>query len=114
MSPAELAAKLHPRLLWRGHEYTLDHDPVEVATAILNSPSPPDTAFQKPTVQGSTSGLPSGYIIGSDGRSYEGSLRTEWPWSATLYVNPQDCGATMIGPSTAVSAAHCYYNDGWD
>ena len=33
--------------------------------------------------------------------------------AGTRSLAPQNCTATMIGPSTALCAAHCFYNGGW-
>lgn len=51
------------------------------------------------------------FVVGSDDRARVGTPRL-FPGSANAYLT-QTCTATMIGPSTALSAAHCFYQNGW-
>ncbi|MGY4648558.1 trypsin-like serine peptidase [Mycobacterium sp. URHB0021] len=109
MSREQLAEKLRPRRLVGGYEYRLEEPDFETADLILGTEGVPNTpeslggksAFARPK-----------YIIGPDDRRRVDNPRF-FPGSANAHLATQNCTATMIGPSTALCAAHCFYNDGW-
>jgi hypothetical protein len=100
---------LRPRRLVGGYEYRLDEPDFETADLILGTEDVPNTpeslgtesAFARPK-----------YIIGPDDRRRVDNPRF-FPGSANAHLATQNCMATMIGPSTALCAAHCFFNDGW-
>lgn len=108
MSRDELAEKLQPRRLVGRHEYRLAEPDYEIADLVLGMNEVPNTrgsfgikdSFVQPK-----------YIIGPDDRTRVANPRF-YPGAANAYLS-QGCTATMIGPSTALCAAHCFYNDGW-
>lgn len=109
MSREQLAEKLRPGRLVGGYEYRLDEPDFETADLILGTEDVPNTpeslgtksAFARPK-----------YIIGPDDRRRVDNPRF-FPGSANAHIATQNCTATMIGPSTALCAAHCFFNDGW-
>jgi V8-like Glu-specific endopeptidase len=103
LSVEDLAEKLRPRRLVGDYEYRLEQPDYEVAEKILAMEEPPYTeGFQSPQAR---------FIIGSDDRRRIDAPRF-LPGSAYAYLT-QNCTATMIGPSTALCAAHCFYQNGW-
>ncbi|MGU3433207.1 trypsin-like serine peptidase [Actinomycetes bacterium M1A6_2h] len=108
MSREQLAESLRPRRLVGGYEYRLREPDFDTADKILGANAAPDTtgfvgsksAFARPK-----------YLIGPDNRSRVENPRF-FPGSANAKLS-QGCTATMIGPSTALCAAHCFYNHGW-
>jgi V8-like Glu-specific endopeptidase len=108
LSRDELAEKLRPRRLVGRREYRLDEPDYEIADRILAMKDPPNTdgslgtesAFARPK-----------FIIGPDDRQRVENPRF-FPGSANARLS-QNCTATMIGPSTALCAAHCFYQNGW-
>jgi V8-like Glu-specific endopeptidase len=110
LSVEELAEKLRPRRLAGGYEYRLEQPDFEVAEKILAMEEPPHTEGFRAQEAGFTQEAE--FIIGTDDRSRLEAPRF-WPGSANAYLAPQNCTATMIGPSTALCAAHCFYNGGW-
>jgi len=108
LSREHLADKLRPRRLVGGFEYRLEKPDYDVADMILAMKAVPDT--------GSSSGdahatVKPKFIIGPDNRRRVDTPRV-FPGSAFAYLS-QGCTATMIGPSTALCAAHCFYQNGW-
>jgi V8-like Glu-specific endopeptidase len=103
LSIEELAEKLRPRRLIGGYEYRLEQPDYEVAEQILAMGGPPPTEAARPPE--------ARFVIGTDDRRRLTNPR-DWPGSANAYLS-QNCTATMIGPSTALCAAHCFYNGGW-
>ncbi|MGE2728210.1 trypsin-like serine peptidase [Mycolicibacterium vaccae] len=109
LSRAELAERLRPRRLVGGYEYRLEGPDFETADLILGSGDVPNTpgglgsrsAFARPK-----------YIVGPDDRRRVENTRA-FPGSAHAHLARQNCTATMIGPSTALCAAHCFFNNGW-
>lgn len=114
MSLLELAHKLRPRRLVGQYEYRLEGPDFYLAEKILNSAAVgtvPTTDEHAATVAAPTdTGVKSQFIIGSDDRSLVAFAGSP-PFSSFGWVS-QNCTATMIGRSTALSAAHCYYEDG--
>ena len=102
-----LAEKLRPRQLVGGYEYRLEQPDFDLAEKILFGGTPrPTDSFRPPNMM-----VPE-FIIGADTRI---QLATPgvYPGSAFAHLS-QTCTATMIGPSTALCAAHCFYNqNGW-
>jgi V8-like Glu-specific endopeptidase len=102
-----LAEKLRPRRLVGGYEYRLELPDLDLAEKILFGGTPrPTDSFRPSTV------VAPQFIIGADTRI---RLATPgvYPGSAFAHLS-QTCTATMIGPSTALCAAHCFYNqNGW-
>ena len=125
LSVRELAEKLRPRRLVGGYEYRLEQPDLELAERILTmarsrkAPStdgfrPPHMpAFTPPDVPypGQARLMPATFIVGGDDRARVGTPR-QMPGSANAYLT-QNCTATMIGPSTALCAAHCFFQNGW-
>ena len=122
LSREDLAEKLRPRRLVGDYEYRLEQPDYEVAEMILAMEEVPKTegslgrasAFARllPSMPGSADrSLQFRFIIGPDDRR-----RLEprfFPGSAYAHLAPNNCTATMIGPSTALCAAHCFYQNGW-
>ena len=118
MSIEELAAKLRPVLHTDGHEYILDHDPIEAAIRTRTMASvvertegyhPPGVPVSVPELENSGIATPE-FIIGGDNRvSYDHHF-AGISWPAMTYLNLQDvtCTATTIGLRTAVFAGHCF------
>lgn len=54
------------------------------------------------------------FVFPIDGRYDTNTYTGQW-YASTFAKLPQDCTATLIGPSTALSAAHCFYQQalGW-
>ncbi|MCI0748398.1 MAG: trypsin-like serine protease [Verrucomicrobia subdivision 3 bacterium] len=109
LTPDQLAEALRPRRLVGDVEYRLEKPDYELAAKIMKGGKAPTTKGNKPP---EVSGPP--FIIGSDDRTRIAAPRF-WPGSPFGYLG-QTCTLTMIGPSTALSAAHCFYNSslgGW-
>ncbi len=108
MSLNELAEHLRPRRLVGQYEYQLAEPDFEVAAKILAMTSVPETHGKPPmTVEDGTKPQ---FIIGGDDRTHTPNAAA-WPGSTFAFL-PQQCTATMIGPSTALCAAHCFYQFG--
>jgi V8-like Glu-specific endopeptidase len=121
MAREDLARALQPRRLVGEYEYRLDEPDYEIADRILGMAKPPSTegswgdnsAFARPKYL-TGPGLappPAGFVVGADDRSRVDSPQF-YPASAFASLS-QGCTATMIGPSTALCAAHCFYQNGW-
>jgi hypothetical protein len=103
LSVRDLAERLRPRRLVGGYEYRLEQPDFEVAEKILAMEKPPCTeGFRSAEAR---------FVVGTDDRVRLKAPRF-WPGSANAYLT-QTCTATMIGPSTALCAAHCFYQNGW-
>ena len=102
----EWAEMLRPRRLVGDVEYRLEKPDYELATKIMMSGNVPTTTGHIPP---EASGPP--FIVGTDDRTRIAAPRF-WPGSPFGYLG-QGCTLTMIGPSTALSAAHCFYQNGW-
>jgi len=103
LSVDELAEKLRPRRLVGDFEYRLHRPDYEVAEQILAMDTPPSTnGCRAPEAR---------FVVGTDDRVRLTDPRF-WPGSPNAYLT-QTCTATMIGPSTALCAAHCFYQNGW-
>src|SRR5262245_53562292 len=109
LSREALAEKLRPRRLVGGYEYRLEQPDHELAEKILAMKT-------IPTTEGSPgSANPPAqfrFVIGPDDRRRVDNPRF-FPGSANAHLAPQNCTATMIGPSTALCAAHCFFQNGW-
>ena len=104
LSVQDLAEKLSPRRLVGDYEYRLEQPDFEVAKKILGMEKAPYTeGFRAPEER---------FIIGTDDRTRVQNPGV-FPGSAFAHLAPQNCTATMIGPSTALCAAHCFYQNGW-
>jgi V8-like Glu-specific endopeptidase len=102
----QLAEALRPRRLIGDVEFRLEKPDYELATKIMKGGKVPITNTNIPQEVVSPP-----FIIGGDDRSRIATPRV-WPGSPFGYLG-QGCTITMIGPSTALSAAHCFYNNGW-
>jgi V8-like Glu-specific endopeptidase len=106
ISVQELAEKLRPRRLVGEYEYLLEHPDLDLAQKILAGGKVPlSNSFRPAEVVGPP------FIVGSDDRTRVTAPRF-FPGSPNAYLT-QTCTATLIGPSTALSAAHCFYQNGW-
>jgi V8-like Glu-specific endopeptidase len=110
-SDKQLAEALRPVVLRNGHEYI--GDPSEDLVAHLRaSEQVRQTKAFTPLLRANTERLenssirPLSGIIGPDNRVVRRD-NTEYPWSTILFSG---CSGTMIGPSTALTAAHCVHN----
>jgi V8-like Glu-specific endopeptidase len=108
LSREDLAEKLRPRRLVGDYEYRLEEPDYEVADRILAMEEPQHTNGWP----GSGSAFSPQYIIGPDDRQRVQNPRF-FPGAPNARLQDQNCTATMIGPSTALCAAHCFYNGGW-
>jgi V8-like Glu-specific endopeptidase len=106
-SREDLAEKLRPRRLVGDYEYRLEEPDYEVADRILAMEEPPHTNGW----EGSENAF-ARFVIGTDDRQRVQNPGV-FPGSLNARLQDQGCTATMIGPSTAHSAAHCFYNGGW-
>jgi V8-like Glu-specific endopeptidase len=114
LSREDLAEKLRPRRLVGDYEYRLEQPDYEIAERILAMREVPNTegsprsasAFAKLKFI-----VTPEFVIGPDDRRRLDNPRF-LPGSAYAYLS-QTCTATMIGPSTALCAAHCFYQNGW-
>lgn len=121
MAREDLARALQPRRLVGDYEYRLDEPDYVIADQILDMAEPPSTegswgdksAFvrSKYLTGPGPAPPPDGYVIDADDRRRIDSPRF-YPASAFAYLS-QGCTATMIGPSTALCAAHCFFQNGW-
>lgn len=120
MARDDLARALQPRRLVGEYEYRLDEPDYEVADQIHGMEELPSTdgswgnksAYARPKyLTGPGLAPPTSFVVGGDNR-----VRVDhpqfYPASAFAYLS-QGCTATMIGPSTALCAAHCFYQNGW-
>lgn len=116
-TPEDLAEALRPILLLNGQEYILAEPDVATATAILAGFVAPQTQPRRPPDPAMPSASSdqiesrtSAQIIGGDGRLYLSTLRVNYPFSTNAHyqlLNGSWCTATIIGPHTAATAAHC-------
>jgi V8-like Glu-specific endopeptidase len=106
LSVRQLAEMLRPRRLVGDIEYRLEQPDYELARKIMTSGKPPTTRAHIPA-----GALRPSFIIGNDDRTRIAAPRF-MPGSPFGYLG-QTCTLTMIGPSTALSAAHCFYQNGW-
>lgn len=124
MTDEDLAKLLRPISMYNGYEYTVADLPLETARAIkarrrlTTSGIQEDTGTPKPgshTCVDDTceEQLQEQAIIGSDGRVVKRNNQ-DWPWRSMIVLTNQAmtfrCSAQLIGPSTAVSAAHCFHD----
>ncbi|WP_247828945.1 trypsin-like serine peptidase [Arthrobacter antioxidans] len=120
MAREDLARALQPRRLVGNFEYRLDEPDYEIADAIQAMASPSNTegswgessAFARAKYLTGPGLAPTAdrYVIGADDRRRIDSPQF-FPGSAFAYLS-QGCTATMIGPSTALCAAHCFFQNG--
>ena len=115
MSDAELADALRPVILRDGHEYTVESHPDGFLKGLRgDDDSYRRTSSYAPIARAADENGPqveSG-IIGPDNRSVRRD-NTVYPWSTVAYMpigGSYRGTATMIGPSTALTAAHCVHN----
>jgi len=88
--------------------YQLDEPDYLVADRILEMKVVPNTEGDL----GNSSAF-ARFIIGADDRSRVGNPWA-YPGCSCAHLAPQNCTATMIGPSTAHCAAHCFHDgDNW-
>jgi hypothetical protein len=105
LSREELAKMLRPVRLVGEFAYQLDEPDFLVADSILAMKVVPNTEGS----QGKAGALAK-FIIGTDDRSRVENPRF-CPGASNARLS-QNCTATMIGPSTAHSAAHCFHTGG--
>ena len=108
LSREDLAEKLRPRRLVGGYEYRLEQPDYDVAEMILGMRDLPTTDAYAGNGNGQQKMK---FIIGPDNRQRVTNPAV-FPGSANAHLS-QTCTATMIGPSTAVCAAHCFFQNGW-
>jgi V8-like Glu-specific endopeptidase len=104
-----LAERLRPRRLVGDYEYELVEPDYDLADKILAMKSAPSRDAQPPLAP--RSDLAPKWIFSPDGRYSTNSYAASW-YESTFGKVSQNCTATMIGRSTALSAAHCYYQQG--
>lgn len=109
LTVSELAEKLRPRRLVGQYEYRLAEPDFDLAQRITDSVFVPTTNAKPPSVP-ADSALKSQYVIGNDDRQHVINSAV-FPGSAFAKLS-QNCTATMIGRSTALCAAHCFYQYG--
>ncbi len=108
LSVRALAEKLRPRRLVGDYEYLLEEPDYEVAERILAMEEAPATdAFETPDQPPEARFV----VPPTDDRVRINATQFS-PASHNAYLS-QTCTATMIGPSTALCAAHCFYQGGW-
>lgn len=117
MTDAQLAEALRPIVLRGGHEY-LGERSAKFVTRLRENKSDRRTHSFSPLVRAKNersdvNKQQKSGIIGADNRVVRRS-NTEYPWSTVTYL-PRDSGGysgsgTMIGPSTALTAAHVVHN----
>jgi V8-like Glu-specific endopeptidase len=111
MSDKQLAESLRPVVLKDGHEY-IGEPSTEFITHLRKTETVRQTKAFSPLLRAPSERLdaksirPMSGIIGSDNRVVRRD-NTEYPWSTIVYSG---CSGTMIGPSTALTAAHCVHN----
>lgn len=105
LSRDELAKMLRPVRLVGEFAYQLDEPNFLVADSILAMKVVPNTEGS----QGKAGELAK-FVIGNDDRIRVQNPRF-WPGSSNAKLS-QGCTATMIGPSTAHCAAHCFHTAG--
>ncbi len=120
LSRDDLATALQPRRLVGEFEYRLDEPDYDTADLILAMAEAPNTdgswgnasAFARAKyLTGPGTGMPpAGFVVGADNRTRIDSPQY-YPASAFAHLS-QTCTATMIGPSTALCAAHCFFQGG--
>jgi V8-like Glu-specific endopeptidase len=108
LSREHLAERLRPRRLVGGYEYRLERPDYDVADMILAMKEVPHTESSSGDADAKVKPK---FIIGPDNRRRVDQPRF-FPGSAFARLS-QNCTATMIGPSTALCAAHCFYQNGW-
>ena len=86
-------------------EFRLEKPDYELAAKIMKGGKAPTTDNNIPSEAPSPP-----FIVGTDDRTR--LTPSLWPGRPFGYLG-QGCTFTMIGPSTALSAAHCFYNNGW-
>lgn len=111
LSDRELLEALRPVVLKNGHEYIGEHAKDFLPRVRAAEPPPSVKAFSplrraKSERYDGPSVRPLSGVIGGDDRVVRRN-NTEYPWSTIVYSG---CSATMIGPSTALTAAHCGHN----
>ena len=126
MTETELAAKLSPKMLRRVvdangavsfHEYGQETAPLAMAHEILamrgTSTSRDSNAGTGVAASNGAAASPDRvgrFIIGTDDRTYASGNKFNWPFRTASQLG-QVCTQSMIGTNTALSAAHCFYND---
>lgn len=110
LSDRELNEVLRPMVYHNGHEYTVER-PLDLA-ARIRKPAAARTQAGSPRARSATEKLaardakPLSGVINGDNRAVRRD-NTAYPWSTVVYSG---CSATMIGPSTLLTAAHCVHN----
>jgi V8-like Glu-specific endopeptidase len=113
LTVAELAERLQPVRLVGEYEYRLAQPDYLVAERILasiNSPPPPTSSYFPSVELGAAGEIGTQWVIGTDER-YQTANAANYTGSASGHLT-QNCSFAMIGPSTALSAAHCFYING--
>ena len=111
----ELAERIRPRTVINGYEYELASPDYETAAKILSGDGvgafstsnygamgAPDSDVPEEERDGQN-------IFDNDTRSIKRN-NSSFPWRTIISLTPGTCTATLIGPSTAVTAAHCVHN----
>jgi V8-like Glu-specific endopeptidase len=118
LTDSELQDALRPVMLRDGYEYTVDAPLGGFMKQLRDTDADRRTASYSPILRSDTEGVDpksvrafSG-IIGPDNRVVRRD-NTLYPWSTVTYLpvsNSYSGSATMIGPSTALTAAHVVHN----
>jgi V8-like Glu-specific endopeptidase len=101
-----LAEMLRPRRLVGNVEYELAEPDLALARRIKATDRPAPT----PSSWEANGGANPRFVIDPDDR-WQNTDEDLFPGSTYAYLG-QSCTATLIGPSTALSAAHCFYGTG--
>lgn len=122
MTLDELAEALRMTTMIAGHSYVMAEPDYETAAAVLEHRKLEAWAAQPPKRDG---GPPPGYdehpellealeIEGSDNR-YKHRDNTTYPFRTEVWITNSSqtgyCTGTLIGPSTMISAAHCFHSN---
>ena len=115
LSVSELAERLRPRRLVGGYEYRLAEPDFELAERILAMPKAATVEGHQPTepiALGVETGVLPQFVIPPTDDRVPIWTTTTFPARPFAYLG-QSCTATLIGRSTALCAAHCFYQNGW-
>lgn len=115
LTDAELSEALRPVILRDGHEYTVEAHPDDFLPTLRSTDAdrrtPSFAPIRRAADEHDRATVESG-IIGQDNR-VERRNNTEYPWSTVAYLplgGSYRGTATMIGESTALTAAHVVHN----
>jgi V8-like Glu-specific endopeptidase len=109
---AQFAEKLRARVLANGHEYLGDVD-LELAERVRAAgPGRRREAYRPDATLPDSNGGPLGtQILGGSDERVIVRHNTLYPYRANVARDP-GCSASTVGPSTMISAAHCFFDQG--